>query len=174
VSWSALAPPAAGPGGTFKLYVSPGVEHLADAFRVVTESLTAPATISFKVGRDLCGVLRPDKLVVYCACRDAIDQAAEQLRRRLEGMPAQGVPFTAAIDEDGMLSWGVDPPRRERSVPWRGSSWRHWLTDRLAAALIAARTAGTDAVEPCQFALERLRLEGIDPLTWAPADGLFN
>ncbi len=173
VSWSALDAPAGGATGTFKLYVSPRVEHLAEAFRVVVETLTGAATPSFKVGRDLCGVLRPDKLVIYCSGREAVTETAERLLGRLDGMPAHGVPFTAAVDEEGLLSWGVDPPRRERLVPWRGGSWRRWLTDRLAAALIAAAAANAE-MSPRRFALERVRLEGIDPVSWAPAAELFH
>ena len=173
LSWSAPDAPAGGATGTFKLYVSPRAEHLAEAFRVVVETLTGAATPSFKVGRDLCGVLRPDKLVIYCTGREAVVETAARLLGRLEGMPAHGVPFTAAVDDEGLLSWGVDPPRRERLVPWCGASWRRWLTDRLAAALIAAFAADAEG-SPRWFALERVRLEGIDPVSWAPAAELFH
>ncbi|HSF38683.1 MAG TPA: hypothetical protein VLT87_02755, partial [Thermoanaerobaculia bacterium] len=70
------------------------------------------------------------------------------------------------------LSWGVDPPAEERSAFGDGrESWRFWLTHRLARALLAGKAAGKaagESVEPWRFALERLRLEGVDTDSWTP------
>jgi hypothetical protein len=87
------------------------------------------------------------------------------------------VPFTAALDDDGLLSWGVDPPAAQHLLNWQPrESWRLWLTNRLANALLTAR--GTPAPtakprEPWEYALERLRLDGVDTDTWAPHDRLW-
>jgi hypothetical protein len=84
-------------------------------------------------------------------------------------MPAQAVPFTAGIDDDGLLSWGVDPPRSELLSSWQGTSWRRWITDTLAVALVAARAGG--ARELLRFALQRITLDGVDVNSWTP-DGI--
>ena len=51
-------------------------------------------------------------------------------------------------------------------------SWRLWLTNRLAVALLAARRDG-GPLEPWQYALARLEIDGIDPSTWAPSADLW-
>ncbi len=69
-----------------------------------------------------------------------------------------------------MLSWGVDPPDEEQMLPWMGrESWRLWVTNRLAVALIAAGTNKEANLEPWQFALRRLQFEGVDTRSWTPA-----
>jgi len=161
--------PAGGP--TYKLYVSPAPDFLADGFAAIAASLAEAGAPQFKVGADAAGLLRPDKIVAYFAGFEDLAQAAERLRRRLAGAPAHGVPFTAEIAGGGLLSWGVDPPRGE-GLPWMGEeSWRLWLANRLARAVISARAAA--AAEPWRFARERLRLEGIDTDTWTPGPLLW-
>jgi len=70
-SWTLLGPdvpPHEGP--YFKLYVSPPVERLAETFRVVSSLLVnRTGAVSFKVGANLRGILRPDKLVAYFTTR---------------------------------------------------------------------------------------------------------
>jgi hypothetical protein len=73
------------------------------------------------------------------------------------------VPFTSDADA-GLLSWGADPKPKGTEV---GQSWRQWVTGRLATEMVAARNATVD-VEPWRYALERLRLDGIDPQTFIP------
>jgi hypothetical protein len=173
-AWSRTPGLGSNGGTTHKLYVSPRPEALPDALRLTVEVLGETAAIGFKVGADLMGVLRPDKLVAYFAGFDPLADAAEQLRDRLGSLPPHGVPFTAEITRDGLLSWGVDPPRDEQTLGFTGGeSWRVWLAHRLAGALLAARTGGTEAPEQWQYALERIRLEGVDPRTWAPSQAMW-
>jgi hypothetical protein len=170
LSWrSRAAEPATDPGGaTWKLYVSPAPEALAGGFGAILEALAAARAGQFKIGSGAAGLLRPDKIVAYFPTFERLEEAARAVESRLAGVPAQGVPFTSEIASDGLLSWGMDPPVTERD-PWGGrESWRLWLTHRLARALLAARGAGEE-VEPWRYAVERLRLEGIDPHTWTPA-----
>ena len=170
--FEARAPKPTGAGSPSKLYVSPAPEALPEALGAVIDVLGDTEARHFKVGADLKGVLRPDKLVAYFAGREALLAAVEALRSRLGGMPSQGVPFTAEA-AGRLLSWGADP--QEISSGW-GSSWRQWLTQRLAAALIDGRNAAAGALagappgvfEPWRFALERIRLEGVDPETFSP------
>jgi hypothetical protein len=68
-----------------------------------------------------------------------------------------------------LLSWGFDPPPDKGALAWRErESWRLWVTNRLAIALVSAKRRGAAGIEPWQFALERLRLENVDTDTWAP------
>jgi len=149
-----------------KLYVCPRAEFFPEALSAAVAAFEEHGLAAFKIGRDLQNALRPDKLVAYANSREQIDGAAGALLRRLRGLPAQIVPFTAAIDEEGLLSWGIDPPRSERVSNWQGTSWRRWITDRLAVALISARAARS--ASPTQFALQRMAVEGIEVGSWTP------
>ncbi len=153
----------------FKLYVSPRPDAVEAAWREITALSAEPdGPFALKLGRDLPNLLRPDKLVLYFATRPALDRAADRLRPRLAGLPAQGVPFTAALDRSGLLSWGVDPgDAAEPPGPARQRSWRAWITARLGGA-IATAVAADAPVRPHRFALDRIRLDGVDPADWAP------
>lgn len=179
--WRTWRPRNAGHAGNgasaatpYKLYVSPTIDGLDRALGVVAGSLArAPGVSAFKVGSDLPGICRPDKLIVYFDRLDDLQQGAAQLRERLDGCPAHGVPFTAPVTADGLLSWGADPPPPTRATGEALTSWRMWVTERLAEYLVVAREGGPGALEPWQFALERLRLSGIDTDTWAPAPEMW-
>ncbi len=166
-------------GRMHKLYLSPEPERLAgDGFATIVAALTEARVPQFKVGANPAGLLRADKIVAYFPDFETLARAAHGLAAALAGLPAQGVPFTAEIGGGGLLSWGADPPRGE-GLPWEGQmSWRLWLTHRLARALLAAREGsgsgggegsnGGHGIPPWRFALERLRLEGVDTDTWTP------
>lgn len=140
-----------------KLYVSPTVEALGEAMRVLANLLAvAPSPIGFKTGADLGGVCRPDKIVLYFDRLDELQATADELARRLAGLPAHGVPFTSAVTDDGLLSWAADPAT---------TSWRIWVATRLAERLVQARRA-PDGTEPWRYALHRLRLDGVDTHRW--------
>jgi hypothetical protein len=193
--WQPANAMSAVPAGavTYKLYVSLAPETLPDAFGTVLDGLAAVGPPGFKVGATAGGLLRPDKIVAYFASFELLAEAAAALAERLAGIAAHGVPFTSEIAAGGQLSWGVDPPREAGfGPPWGDGrmSWRLWLTHRLARALIfAAATAagkaaagetaageaaaGETAMEPWRFAVERLRLEGIDTDSWTPGGGLW-
>ena len=53
-------------------------------------------------------------------------------------------------------------------------TWRYWIATRLATALVSARSIAKCTIEPGRFALERLRLDGIDPEWWRPEPGLWD
>jgi hypothetical protein len=131
---------------------------------------TGTPAISFKIGKDLPGICRPDKFVVYFDRPDDLQATAEEFRDRLAGHPAHGIPFTAAITDDGLLSWGADPPAGAGGSP--SSSWRLWVARRLAEHLTSARRS-SGGLEPWHFALERLRVGGVDVDTWIPAGDIW-
>ena len=156
-------------GSAWKLYVSPALDALPEAVAAVAATLAgAPGVSAFKLGRDAAVVCRPDKLVVYFERLDDLHAGAAALRTRLDGLPAQGVPFTAAVTDDGLLSWGADPP----AAAERRTSWRMWVAERLAEHLAAAAER-RDGLPPWRFALERLRLAGVDVDSWIPASGMW-
>ncbi len=156
----------------YKLYVSPQPDALPAAFPAVVRILSNSGAHSFKVGRSASGLLRPDKLVLYFCDFDSLQRDARAIALALSGYAVHGVPFTAAIGDDGLLSWGIDPLREKDALSWQGpESWRLWVTNRLASALAAAHKNCPETLQPWQFALERLRLEHIDTGTWTPTRG---
>lgn len=151
-----------------KLYLSPTMEALPTAFRVLAETLSHSHATAFKVGADAVGLLRPDKLMAYFATLADLIQSAHQLADRLTDVPAQGVPFTAEIAGEGLLSWGIDPPERAKVLGKATPSWREWVCYQLAVALAEAGE-GEDGPEPLwQQALERLRETGVEVERWLP------
>ena len=153
----------------YKLYVSCATERLADALGAVVDVLARRGGVPFKVGASAGGLLRPDKLVIYVDRLDEVLAIGAALRSALHGIPAHGVPFTAPITADGLLSWGIDPPRAALGVmSTRRQSWRARLTMSLATSLAAARRDGAGVGTAVRFAVERIRRDGVDPETWAP------
>ena len=162
---------------THKLYVSPPPQFVENVFAIALRALTDTRVLQLKVGADVEGLLRPDKIVAYFESLDDLRSAADILAPPLQGCPAHGVPFTAPLDDDGLLSWGVDPPASQQLLNWQPrESWRLWLTNRLANALLTAKRTPAEATHrrpAWQYALERLQLEGIDTETWTPNAGLW-
>jgi hypothetical protein len=154
-----------GEAARFKLYVSPALGHVPEAFAESAELLAQSAGVrALKLGRGLPGLTRPDKLVAYFSRLDDLQEAGTSLYRRLQGCPVHGVPFTAELSPDGLLSWGADRPRTTSGQP---ESWRLWIACRLAAHFDTARRA--DISGPLwRFVLDRLRLDGLNPDMWAP------
>lgn len=154
----------------YKLYLSPACGVVGEAFDALVSASKSLPALAFKVGDGAAGLLRPDKIVLYFDTREALAEGSERLRESLDGCAAHGVPFTAEINPDGLLSWGMDPPlAAQEPLSGESESWRFWLAQRLARWLLAGQTHDVPGVEPWRFALERLRLEGVDPDTWTPS-----
>ena len=155
-------------GGSFKLYVSPQAEVVPICLERMIEVVSLHDAMSFKVGRDVSAMQRPDKIIVYFDSFAGLQDCAATLRAALSGIPAHGVPFTAALDASG-LSWGVDPPRDTQLLSSRDAdSWRSWVAGRLAAYLLAARRDRSATVYARHFALDRIALDGVNTTTWVP------
>jgi len=159
--WSSRA--AATP---YKLYVSPLLEDLPKVFAVAVRAFAQVGCPTFKLGQGAFGLLRPDKLVAHFSSLDRLQRAAELIAQGAAEATAQGVPFSAPIDPAGLLSWGMDPPRFEQA-PQAGSalSWRHWLCERIATYMVAARQSGGDVQA---IVRQRVALDGVDPVDWTP------
>jgi hypothetical protein len=150
----------------YKLYVSPALDHLPRIFEIAVGAFAKVPCTHFKLGRGVFGVLRPDKLVAHFSGLDRLQQAADLIRTAVGGATAQGVPFTAPIDTEGLLSWGMDPPRFKQVLARQEyQSWRQWLTGRIAVYALAAKATGTDVQA---FVRTRIALDGIDPQSWHP------
>ena len=154
---------------TYKLYVSPTCAAVGSVLGLVVEAASRFGASHWKIGSDVYGLLRADKLILYFEHFTGLQEAAAYVTRRLNGCPSQGVPFTAELDARGLLSWGIDPPLETCSVPWlEPESWRGHICNKLALALRLAKSAPPSGISPSRFAMLRLRLDGIDPDTWMP------
>lgn len=162
---------------SFKLYISPTVETLPEAFGAVADGLAdAAGVLGFKVGRTADGIARPDKLVAYFEDLDQLRDCAWRIRDRATACRPHGVPFTAAVTDDGLLSWAIDPPHAIGDTD-RRASWRTWVTLRLADYLVdavASQAGPATGDEPWQIALGRLRLDGVDTTSWVPDQAIFD
>src|SRR5579863_926762 len=94
---------------TYKLYVSPACSELRAGFQATAEAAAQSRAFHLKVGSNIYGLLRPDKIVVYFREFADLQETAACILEKLEHCPAHGVPFTAEVAEAGLLSWGIDP-----------------------------------------------------------------
>jgi len=158
----------------YKLYVSPTWKSLAEAFLASAEVFAqTPGLRGLKIARDVRGLSRSDKLVGYFSRFDDLQEAASRLHRRLNGSDVHGVPFTAEITSDGLLSWGADPPLALIAAqPTMGRSWRFWIASQLAQNLLAPLRR-EPASQRWKFALNKLRVDGVDTNTWVPEGRLW-
>ena len=159
----------AGPDGDaesrFKLYVSPHCSDLPEVLASAIQAFTEGGATAFKVGTGADGIVRPDKLIGYFPDMKMLDRTAGILTNALAGARAHGVPFTCQLDLDGVLSWGVDPPKF--SLSGDTLSWRQWITQYLARWMLEdGRTVASRSAS--DHALRRLQQAGVDVTTWTP------
>ena len=169
ITWTAVADGWSGPdAGTHKLYVSPAPDDLPRAFAAMVPHILRRRPPVLKVGADAYGLLRPDKMVLYFEDLRSLTTFADAVSPLLAGCEPHGVPFTAEIAGDGLLSWGLDPPRSSLGSVTGRDSWRSWLAKKLARAMIEAERgkAAESGVQPWRFALRRIGLEGVDTESW--------
>jgi len=112
-------------------------------------------------------LLRPDKMVAYFNNWLEMGQAAAAMSAELNGFTPHGVPFTAQIDDTGILSWGLDPAETEVLSAIEAGSWRIRVTDHLALAIISAQTDQLDTKQALQFIRAKLYAAGINTEEWA-------
>lgn len=161
---------AAGPDAFgYKLYVSPDVEELPAVLPALVDALSATSASRFKIGADAPGFLRPDKIVIYLADVDELATVARAVAAALDGVRAHGVPFSAELAGDGLLSWGGDPPPGSGPLGGGNESWRLSVCRRMAEYLVAAHAAELRHTDPVDFVLARLALDGVDVRSFAPA-----
>jgi hypothetical protein len=163
-----------------KLYVSPMPADVRTAFPATLAALTRHRPLAIKVACGAAGLRRPDKMVVYFATPADLAEAAQSVAGVLDGLTPHGVPFSASITADGLLSWGSDPADPLRAAPrppgspagYRAPSWRQFVARRLALAIV--RVAGTAAAPDANGedvgtrVLAAVTSDGIDAARWAP------
>jgi hypothetical protein len=152
-------------GHMYKLYIGVAFEDLVPCLPALAEAFSYSGASQFKIAMDLDGLLRPDKLIAYFPSKDAVLDASRAVAPIVVKLKVHAVPFSAAIEGAGRLSWGVDPVT---SLTGERLSWRQWICERLAAALTSVRARTPEDVTPWEFALERLRLEGVDTDNFMP------
>jgi hypothetical protein len=155
-----------------KIYVSPMPAESGAVLHAMVEALTgAGVPVSLKVACTPRGLLRPDKMVLYCADEATRRLVVARLRGPLRRMRPQGVPFSVVVDpaQPG-VSWGLDPPAADHGD---SHSWRSWIVAQIAAALVEAQQEGLDERAAALFARVRLSAAGVGA-GWRPAPGLWS
>ena len=118
--------------------------------------------MSFKVGRGIEGLARPDKMIAYFSSYDLLSEAADRILEETKGVEAQGVPFSVAIDSAGLLSWGMDVYTTEGE----NQSWRQWMVNSIIQSIGDGNMRTPD--EAWTDVSMALHNEGIDPWTFIP------
>jgi hypothetical protein len=153
----------------YKVYASPGIDRVPDLVARLPDLLDDEVVDAFKVGAHLYALLRPDKFVLYCSSLDAVHAVGRRLVDGLAGMEAHGVPFTAPLAADGLVSWGADPPPGYHAGSTRErNSWRLWVASLLADALAGAAATPGLGLPPPDYAMLRLAEDGVGLPGWEP------
>lgn len=152
----------------YKLYVSPHIDTLPAVLPVLAAMLAATGAPHFKVGAGAAGLLRPDKIVVYLRDAAELTEVSQALSVALDGVAAHGVPFSAELAGDGLLSWGGDPAAGAGPAGAGPESWRLSVCRRLAEHLAAAKRASLRSLTPARYALARLGADGVTLPSFAP------
>lgn len=180
ISWrhfgrSALHPlPALDQPKAHKLYISPCVDSLVDCLERLIHILPRTSAFAWKMGAGIFGLTRPDKICVYFRSQLEADHAAGILLPLLDGVGAQGVPFTKRYDDYGLISGGIDPPDITLgTLTEGGTSWREWICRKLSAGILLARRDSNYPLDPVQSALWGMYYMGVDAETWAVTDLRF-
>ena len=144
-----------------KVYVSPTLPCLPEALPVVFATAVGLEVPSWKVGADAAGLHRADKIVLYLPSAQRADECAAVIADALDGLEAQGVPFTGQVGATGIVSRGRDQGRQ---------SWRAVVCRTVAESLVDRRAAlGPDAphAQVADDALASLA-DSVDVATWQP------
>jgi hypothetical protein len=152
----------------YKLYLSPAVEALTAVLAGIVGVLDGAGATRFKIGADAAGLLRPDKIVIYPADLAELEVVVAALTAAYDGVQPHGVPFSAQLMGDGLLSWSGDPPSDAGPVGSSPESWRWSVARRLAEYLVAAHAAGLSGGVATSYALDRLDVDGVDAVSFLP------
>ena len=150
----------------FKLYISPAPAEIPAVLTAVVPVLIDSEAFCFKAGATVEGLLRPDKLMVYFTRREALFQTAALLENRLPACRVHGVPFTCQLDQKGMLSWGTDPPASEVLEAVEDGSWRTFVTEQLALAILQAKREHLSFASAVPFLQAKMQVTGIQMDNW--------
>jgi hypothetical protein len=157
----------------YKLYVSAHFESLPAILAKAPELLAEAGARAFKIGGTVHGMVRPDNFVAYMPSLKSVETAAALIREELSHVRARALPFTVQLGADGLTSWGLDP--RRGTASWhQGQSWRLWICQQLARAIVVARKLPESGIAPCEYAMLRLLPAGVSPDKWRPSHDFDN
>ena len=148
---------------SYKLYISPKPNDVRHVFSIVANICCTMLVPAFKIGANLHGIIRPDKLVLYFSNYDALERVALRLREVLQGIEVQGVPYTNPFDTNGLLSWAIEPVQTSFE-PATTLSWRMHVASCIGRYLKLAYVQNLDF--NILNILARIRLQGIDSNDW--------
>ena len=151
----------------YKLYVSVHPDALTESLHNAVTAFGDHGAHAFKVGLSPHGVLRPDSLLGYFSTLADLEGAARALSGVIDPSSSRGAPFSAPLDDSGVLSWGLDP-KRGTIASAEGLSWRLWICGRLAHGIQTAVTEPVPCIPPADFARLRLPFWGVDPGYFGP------
>jgi hypothetical protein len=117
----------------YKVYVSPAAGAFKHAVEATLDASVGCATLKF--ARKHSGTLRPDKIVIYTDSLAHTRRVAAAVLSAVGEIRVHGVPFTAELGGEGLLSWAMDPASTELR---RFSSWRVWISQMLVSCMDAA------------------------------------
>lgn len=156
-----------GEGTIFKVYLCARPEGADVLLHHALRRLPKSGASRLKIPRTVHGLLRPDKFVAYFSRRADAEAYGRAVASVARSAPPQPTPFTHPLDKIGIASMGADPPAFVESSPWlERTSWRFWISQRLARAIINARRGNPS--DPVEDVLAAARSSGIDPETWLP------
>lgn len=151
----------------YKLYVAVHPHDLQSALTALCPLLSETDAQAFKVAGSPRYLLRSDKFIVYFPSFESLVDASSKFASGLVSLRPHPVPFTCAVDDSALMSWGRDPKNTSPGrLPWfERRSWRIHVCATIADAIANAQRPLT----PGDGFLESLlRSHGIDPDTWAP------
>jgi hypothetical protein len=147
----------------YKVYFSPLPRDLPEIFRNIRDLAVYSEAHAMKIGRNLPGILRADKFIVYFSKhQDALDFAREA-SKKTQSHAYQGIPFTFQIDsQNALVTLGVDPPAAYDS----SLSWRLYIVNKLGLAI--QNTRRIQPADPLLSIRSYMSMMGVDSLHWCP------
>lgn len=167
--WDISGSPRLKPGTqtVFKVYLCVRPEAADILLHHALRSLPGSGASRLKIPRTAQGLLRPDKFVVYFASRRDAEAFGRRVAADARLVPPQPTPFTAPLDDIGIASMGADPPSFMEAMPGQErSSWRFWVSQRLARAILNVRRS--PSADPVSDVLAAVKSSGVDPEAWLP------
>lgn len=174
LSWSKKTSTSLDTNPKYKIYLGITFEDLLEHLKTLSALLSKSPCHSFKIGRDLPNLLRPDHFVCYFTTQEeALATCEKLLPLTNKKVATHYVPFTSPLPNQHIISWGIDHPIEDNQ-----NSWRQWVCNMLANLLTALHDEQKElfkdplALSECLSA--KLLSSGIDSTRWALVDELIH
>ena len=155
----------------FTLYLSPHPASVLHVLPMVLSELAASQALRFRIGAGLLGLQRPDKIVAEFVDFASLSRFASLLAPCHAVCRVHGVPFTAPLDDSGLLSWapGIAELAAQGLPHLRAKDdWRLWIARQVACSLLISGQFDASPEEAVDFCLARLEAAGVDTRRWLP------